>query len=105
MVHRPREHRLVSSALHLRNNQRLVLLWDGGAGSLDSPRSMPALERPYRVWGYPAVPVVFAFICFVVIGNSLIQTPLASLAGLGFILAGIPLYYGWMAWGRRKSAP
>ncbi len=68
-------------------------------------RSMPALERPYRVWGYPVVPVVFALVCFVVIGNSLIQTPLASLAGLGFILVGIPLYYGWMAWGRRRSAP
>ena len=67
-------------------------------------RRMPALERPYRVWGYPVVPVAFALVCFVVIGNSLIQTPWASLAGLGFILAGIPLYYGWMAWSRTKAS-
>lgn len=74
-------------------------------GVLILRRRMPALDRPYRVWGYPVVPVAFALVCFVVIGNSLMQTPLASLAGLGFILAGIPLYYGWMAWGRIKTAP
>jgi basic amino acid/polyamine antiporter, APA family len=73
-------------------------------GVLILRRRMPGLERPYRVWGYPVVPVVFALVCFVVIGNSLIQTPRASLAALGFILIGVPLYYAWMAWGRSRSA-
>jgi APA family basic amino acid/polyamine antiporter len=53
----------------------------------------PDLLRPYRVWGYPVVPVVFFLISSTVVINIVISSPLKSLAGSAIILAGLPAYY------------
>lgn len=58
-------------------------------------RKRPDLTRPYRVPGYPVVPVVFLLAMLALMLNSLSQHPGATLASLGAVLAGVPIYYGW----------
>lgn len=58
-------------------------------------RKMPDAHRPYRVWGYPVVPIVFIFFCVVLIGNTLINQPREALLGLALIATGLPFYYFW----------
>ncbi len=67
-------------------------------------RRMPALERPYRVWGYPVLPVAFAAVSFVIIGNSLVHSPRESLIGVGPVVAGVPIYFLWQ-WLVEKGKP
>jgi APA family basic amino acid/polyamine antiporter len=55
----------------------------------------PDLERPYRVSGYPLVPLLYVaialfFIVYIVIGD-----PLNSGKGLFLILTGVPVYFYW----------
>ncbi len=62
----------------------------------------PDLPRPYRVSGYPLVPLLYIaialfFIVYIVIGD-----PLNSGKGLFLILAGIPVYAYWNS--KRKAA-
>jgi len=54
-------------------------------------RKMPAVERPYRTWGYPVVPLLFAVISLAVVLNVIISMPLKSAAGSLIILAGLPI--------------
>jgi APA family basic amino acid/polyamine antiporter len=55
----------------------------------------PNLERPYRMWGYPVTPVLFLAITGWFLGNMIVTRPVPSLAGLGLIAAGIPVYFFW----------
>jgi len=55
----------------------------------------PTAERPYRVWGYPYVPIVFGLTIFWIMVNTLIEKPVEALLGLVVILAGLPVYYYW----------
>lgn len=58
-------------------------------------RRRPGLPRPYRVVGYPVLPVAFALASLAVVGNTLATKPRESLIGIGLILVGIPVYYLW----------
>ncbi len=53
----------------------------------------PDLPRPYRVWPYPLVPLVFLVVALFLVCNSLLAAPAQSLYALGFILLGLPVYY------------
>jgi len=55
----------------------------------------PNLDRPYRMWGYPVTAILFLAITLWFLGNMLVTRPIPSLAGLAFILVGIPIYYVW----------
>jgi len=55
----------------------------------------PELQRPYRMWGYPVTPVLFLAITGWFLGNMIVTRPVPSLAGLAFIVAGIPVYFFW----------
>ncbi|HUI39177.1 MAG TPA: amino acid permease [Candidatus Nitrosotalea sp.] len=70
------------------------------AGVIVLRRTQPALERPYRMWGYPVTPLLFLVVtaCFLV--NMLITKPVPSFAGLLLIATGVPVYFFW---GRRPS--
>ncbi len=63
-------------------------------------------DRPfkadYHVWGYPAVPLIFAFSAFAIVINQVISSPLESVTGLSLVLIGLPVYY---LWARNPSAP
>ena len=78
---------------------------DAGAAS-----GGPALDRPtgdadengrrpfradYRVWGYPAVPIVFALSAFAIVVNQVLSSPIESAVGLSLVLVGLPVYYFW----------
>jgi APA family basic amino acid/polyamine antiporter len=56
-------------------------------------RKEPNLPRPFRVPGYPIVPILFAATAFAIVVNTLIATPRESILGLAFIALGIPIYW------------
>jgi len=66
-------------------------------------RKEPGLARPFRVPGYPFVPLLFALTALAIVANTLIETPRESLLGLGFIGLGIPIYYVQRAFRRRAA--
>ncbi|MCX6223312.1 MAG: amino acid permease [Bacteroidia bacterium] len=55
-------------------------------------RRMPDAHRPYKVWGYPVVPVIFILFCIGLVFNTIITKPREAAIGLTLILAGIPAY-------------
>jgi basic amino acid/polyamine antiporter, APA family len=56
-------------------------------------RRRPDLERPYRTWGYPVVPLVFlAFYAFLLV-TMLLENPGHRLVGLGLISIGAVVYF------------
>ena len=66
-------------------------------------RKMPDVKRPYKVWGYPVIPIIFiffaAFYFVMTLYNDISAFLLGktefinSVYGLGLTLAGIPVYY------------
>jgi APA family basic amino acid/polyamine antiporter len=65
-------------------------------------RKEPALPRPFRVPGYPVVPLLFGAAALALVVNTLYATPRESGLGLGFVALGIPVYYVSKAVKRRK---
>ena len=55
-------------------------------------RKFPQKERPYKVWGYPVVPITFILICIWLFFNTLISYPVQSIVGLLILLSGLPVY-------------
>lgn len=55
----------------------------------------PELPRPYRMWGYPVTAILFLLITTWFLGNMIVSRPVPSLAGLGLILTGVPIYFFW----------
>lgn len=82
-------------------------------------RKMPDLERPYRTWGYPVVPIFFLLATALILGMTLwgvredavnafalmahghLRTGFGALArnpplaGIGLIALGLPVYWIW----------
>jgi len=58
-------------------------------------RKRPDLARPYRVPGYPIVPVLFVAMAIALLFSTLIESPRESLMGLAFIFVGVPFYFHW----------
>jgi APA family basic amino acid/polyamine antiporter len=56
-------------------------------------RKQPGLERPYKAFGYPVLPVVYIVLAVVFCVALIIQKPTYATWGLIIVLAGIPLYY------------
>ena len=64
-------------------------------------REKHVVDRPFHALGYPIAPALFVVASFVMVGNEVWHNPSTSLAGLGVILAGFPLY--WI-FGRKAAA-
>lgn len=62
-------------------------------------RREPHIERPYSVWGYPVLPLLFIAAAVVLLVFSFSDQPLNSIIGTVIILCGIPLHYAF----RRKT--
>ena len=56
-------------------------------------RTQPATHRPYRAWGYPIVPLIFVVGSAAFVLNTLVERPVESLAGLGLLALGLPVYW------------
>jgi APA family basic amino acid/polyamine antiporter len=52
----------------------------------------PNAARPYRMWGYPVVPVLFVVTSAVLLYYTFVENLLNSAAGVLVILAGIPVF-------------
>lgn len=56
-------------------------------------RREPARTRPYSIWGYPALPVIFILAAAVLLVFSFADQPRNSMIGTVIILLGIPVHY------------
>jgi len=58
-------------------------------------RKLPTADRPYRVPGYPVVPVLFVLVAGMLLYSTLLSSPRESGIGLVVIVAGLPFYSVW----------
>jgi APA family basic amino acid/polyamine antiporter len=58
-------------------------------------KKRPAADRPYRMWGYPLVPVVSVLLATFLIVDLAYLAPTTSGIGYLFVLTGIPVYFVW----------
>jgi len=58
-------------------------------------RKLPEKRRPYKAWGYPAVPLLFVLINIAIFFNTVVAQTIKSLIGLGILGLGIPAYLYW----------
>jgi APA family basic amino acid/polyamine antiporter len=66
-------------------------------------RKAPEIERPYRTFGYPVVPLVYIVLAGLFIIDLAILAP--STSGIGYLLVftGIPVYFLWRRRGAREE--
>ena len=64
-----------------------------GAALFILRRTQPDRPRPYRAWGYPAVPALFVLGSSAFVLNTLFERPVESITGLGLVALGIPAYW------------
>jgi APA family basic amino acid/polyamine antiporter len=55
----------------------------------------PDLPRPYHVWGYPWMPVLYVVGSAGIFVNALWERPVECLLGAGLCAAGVPAYWWW----------
>jgi APA family basic amino acid/polyamine antiporter len=73
-----------------------LFFWLSAAAAVFTLRyTRPDMPRPYKTWGYPAVPLLFIVLTIILIVNTLIKRPVESLVGIGITVIGIPVYYYW----------
>ena len=71
------------------------------AGVFTLRKKKPDMPRPYKTWGYPVTPVIFILACTGILINTLFESPVESLAGLGITAVGVPVYFYWR--GKQKT--
>ena len=86
----------VSGTFDILTDMYIFILWVffglNGAAVMVLRHREPDAERPYRVWGYPYVPVIFLMVTVYLLINTLMATPMRALAGIGLIIIGLPVY-------------
>ncbi|HLW36403.1 MAG TPA: amino acid permease [Chthoniobacterales bacterium] len=55
----------------------------------------PNVERPYRTWGYPAVPIISMILAALLIADLGYVAPSTSGIGILIVLTGVPIYFLW----------
>jgi len=73
------------------------------AGVFVLRRKRPDLERPYRTWGFPVVPLLFLAGALLLLGNYLVSETRAFLWDIGIVLSGVPFYLLWQWWQRQQG--
>ena len=56
-------------------------------------KKLPDAPRPYRTLGYPVVPMMFVVVAAWLLIDSVIHNTVFSVAALGLILLGLPVYF------------
>jgi APA family basic amino acid/polyamine antiporter len=67
-------------------------------------RTRPDAARPYRAWGYPVLPALYILFAFFVEWALLFHKTQRSLAGLGIVALGIPVFYFWRRHSERLAS-
>ena len=76
----------------------------GGVAVLVLRWRRPNLERPYRVWGYPWVPILFSLGAFLVVLNTVVYSFKDAFWGLVVVATGLPAFWHWSRNTRRSTA-
>jgi len=76
-----------------------------GASIIYFRRRRPEANRAYRTPGYPFTPLIFVAISAWFVLNTLFGAPVQSLAGLGFLGLGVPVYYFWKSKNKIQTLP
>jgi APA family basic amino acid/polyamine antiporter len=58
-------------------------------------RKLPNAARPYRMWGYPATPLLFVAMSVWFVVNAFVTQPKPSLAACGIVATGVLAYWIW----------
>jgi APA family basic amino acid/polyamine antiporter len=58
-------------------------------------KKRPAADRPYRMWGYPFVPILSVLLASFLIVDLAYLAPTTSGIGYLLVLTGIPVYFVW----------
>jgi APA family basic amino acid/polyamine antiporter len=86
----------LSGTFDILTDMYIFILWVfyglNGAAVIILRHRMPDAERPYRVWGYPLVPILFLLVTVFLLVNTLVATPPRALAGMVLIILGLPVY-------------
>ncbi len=72
----------------------------GGIAVVVLRRRQPDAERPYKTWGYPVVPLLFALMAFLIVLNTIVNDFKNAFWGLLFVITGLPAYFYWQ---RKRS--
>ena len=72
------------------------------AAGLFRLRARPEYRPAYRVWGYPAIPIIFIVSSAYIVGSQIVAEPVQSLTGLAFVALGLPVYLLFV---RKSSLP
>jgi len=55
-------------------------------------KKRPDAERPYRAFGYPAVPILYILGAAVILALLFLYRPATTLPGLAIVLIGVPVF-------------
>lgn len=80
-----------------------IFPWMAVAGVILLRWRQPARERPYRVFGYPFVPLYYLLATAYILATALINRPLPSLLAILTVCAGLPVY--WLSARQKPPAP
>ena len=67
-------------------------------------RRRPELERPYRTWGYPVVPLLFLLAALYLLGNYALRETGKFMLDIGIIATGVPVYWLWQRRARAENS-
>ena len=62
-------------------------------------KKMPDAPRPYKVWGYPVVPIIVILFCAALFINTIRERPREAGIGIALMLSGVPFWF----WFNRKK--
>jgi len=58
-------------------------------------KNRPEIERPYKAFGYPIIPLIYIILAVIVMVILFIYKPEYTWPGLIIVLLGIPVFYLW----------
>lgn len=67
-------------------------------------KKRPDVERPYKAFAYPVLPAIYILMALTFCIFLIMMKPLYAGAGLGIVLAGIPIYYIAVANRKKENA-
>lgn len=73
------------------------------AGIFMLRQKQPDVERPYKTFGYPVVPIIYMAAASLVMFVLLIYKPTYTWPGLIIVISGVPVYFIWKHWGRKSE--
>lgn len=76
----------------------------GVASCIVLRRKYPEIERPYKVWGYPVLPIIVVIFGIIMLAANFITDP-STVLGLLIPLSGVPAYFIFKAYYNKHPFP